>query len=935
MYFSTTDESLEIDKVQRDLGFLHRCFVSVLREAGEEAVARVLDGASGAHAGDGGGPAGGLPREVDPATLSKAASIYFQLITIVEENAAVQLRRRLEDEHGLARISGLWGKTLLGLKTAGLTAEEMGDRLRQIQIEPVLTAHPTESKRSTVIDQLRTIYLLMVRRENQVWTRHESGRIEAEIQAALHRLWLTGQVFLDKPTIQDELRNVVHYLTRVFPTVIPMLDQRLRAAWEETGLDLEILDDPARLPRVSFGNWVGGDRDGHPLVTADVTRETLQELRRRALARVDADLGELARRLSLSDREVAVPEAVHRRIGELSNSLGERAVPALARNPQEPWRQLLNLIRLMLPREEGGAAYRSHHQLVQDLTLLHRSLREMGAPRLARIDVEPVLRRVEAFGFHLAALDVRQNSAFHDAALAQLLSAAGVEGGVDFADWPEERRVAFLTAELQTPRPFVRDPRGLEGEAGAVLGSYRAIRRHMEEYGAAGIGSLIVSMTRSLSDLLVVYALCREAGLTRSTAEGEACVLPVVPLLETIDDLEQGPEILDAFLVHPVTERSLRWRQEHLDADRSQQVMVGYSDSNKDGGILASLWSLNRAQRALTDVGRRHGVRIRFFHGRGGTMSRGAGPTHRFLAGLPPATIQGDIRLTEQGEVIAQKYANLQTALYNLELLQAGTAGLTLGAGRTEVASVEDGEESITASLASSLEAVVDRLYDYSLEAYRELIRHDGFVSFFSQATPIDLLEASRIGSRPARRTGARSFADLRAIPWVFSWSQARFVLTGWYGVGSALERLRQEDGAAFQLLSRHAVAFMPFRYVLTTASSAIAVADPEIMEAYAGLVEDQEAAGFHLDRILTEYRRTREMLELLYGHPLQERRPRMYTMMGFRSERLGPLHHLQIQQLRRWRGLHAQGDGEGADALLPEMLLVVNAIAGGLGTTG
>jgi len=306
-------------------------------------------------------------------------------------------------------------------------------------------------------------------------------------------------------------------------------------------------------------------------------------------------------------------------------------------------------------------------------------------------------------------------------------------------------------------------------------------------------------------------------------------------------------------------------------------------------------------------------------------MSRGAGPTHRFIAGLPPETIQGDLRLTEQGEVIAQKYANLQTALYNLELLQAGTAGLTLMPARQESAG----------QLESRLEGVVDRLYDYSLEAYRELIRHDGFVSFFSQATPIDLLEASRIGSRPARRTGARSFADLRAIPWVFSWSQARFVLTGWYGVGSALARLREEDDEAFALLSRHAVGFMPFRYVITTASSAIAVADPEIMAAYAGLVEDQGAAAFHLDRIRAEYLRTREMLEGLYGHPLRERRPRMYTMMGFRSERLRPLHHLQIGQLRRWRRLHVQGDREEADALLPEMLLVVNAIAGGLGTTG
>ncbi|TVR65184.1 MAG: phosphoenolpyruvate carboxylase [Gemmatimonadales bacterium] len=947
MYFSTTDESLEIDKVREDLAFLHRCFTDVLREAGEGAVAAVFDGDNGGNGGTGrrGRPttgegattvsrdASGADGHPDPATLSKAASIYFQLITIVEENAAVQLRRRLEDEHGLARISGLWAKTLEGLKAAGLTEEEIASRLREIRIEPVLTAHPTESKRSTMIDQLRTIYLLMVKRENRIWTRHEKAQIEREIRAALERLWVTGQVFLQKPTIQDELRNVLHYLTRVFPGVLPLLDQRLRSAWEEAGFAAESLADAGRLPRVGFGNWVGGDRDGHPLVTAEVTRNTLETLRRHALERLDTELAEVARRLSLSELEVAAPPSVTDRIAELSELLGSRAGPALERNRQEPWRQLLNLMRLMLPPATGGAqgpAYRDPGELSRDLALLLDSLKAVRAHHLARIDVEPVLRKVETFGFHLAALDVRQNSAFHDAALAQLLEAAGIEEGARFAQWPEERRVAFLTDELRTPRPFVRDPRGLEGEAGAVLGAYRTLRRHMEEYGPHGMGSLIVSMTRSLSDLLVVYVLCREAGLTRTTPQGQACVLPVVPLLETIDDLERGPEILKAFLSHPVTERSLAWRQANLGADRSQQVMVGYSDSNKDGGILASLWSLHRAQRALAGTGRRHGVRIRFFHGRGGTMSRGAGPTHRFIAGLPPETIQGDLRLTEQGEVIAQKYANRQTALYNLELLQAGTAGLTL---KSSAGSGSEG--AVPAGLASELEGVVDRLYDHSLAAYRELVRHDGFVPFFSQATPIDLIEASRIGSRPARRTGARSFADLRAIPWVFSWTQARFVLTGWYGVGSALERLRDEDGEAFALLSRHAVAFMPFRYVITTASSAIALADPEIMEAYAGLVDDRELASFQLDRIRAEYRRTREMLEGLYGHPLQERRPRMYTMMGFRSERLRPLHRLQIDQLHRWRRLHAQGDGAGADALLPEMLLVVNAIASGLGTTG
>ncbi|HBQ58744.1 MAG TPA: phosphoenolpyruvate carboxylase, partial [Balneolaceae bacterium] len=482
--------------------------------------------------------------------------------------------------------------------------------------------------------------------------------------------------------------------------------------------------------------------------------------------------------------------------------------------------------------------------------------------------------------------------------------------------------VDFLNAELKSSRPFVRHREGLGTEADAVLACYHVVNKHIRRFGTNGIGSFIVSMTRSLSDLLVVYALCREAGLMERTEDGMACKVPVVPLLETIEDLEKGPEILDEFLKHPLTQRSIAYRQQRDNTDRYQQVMVGYSDSNKDGGIFASLWSLNQAQQELTDVGNKHDVRIRYFHGRGGTISRGAGPTHRFIAGLPSGTIQGDMRLTEQGEMISQKYANPVTALYNLELLQAGTASHTL--------SDNNGKE-----LQKELQPIVNKLYDYSLESYQSLVQSDDFVRFFSEATPIDIIESSSIGSRPARRTGKRSSGDLRAIPWVFSWSQARFFLTGWYGVGSALKKLQQEDPEAFSELSKDAVNFMPFRYIITNASSAIALTDTEIMKNYASLVEDEALAEEYLERIEKEFKRTREMLELLYGHKLSERRPRMYQMIEFRSERLKPLHQLQIEQLKTWRSLKKDGKDQEAAEQIPEMLLVLNAIASGLGTTG
>jgi phosphoenolpyruvate carboxylase len=370
----------------------------------------------------------------------------------------------------------------------------------------------------------------------------------------------------------------------------------------------------------------------------------------------------------------------------------------------------------------------------------------------------------------------------------------------------------------------------------------------------------------------------------------------------------------------------------------------------------------------LVAIGAKHNVRIRFFHGRGGTISRGAGPTHRFIAGLPAHTIGGDLRVTEQGEVIANKYANRITALYNLELLQAGTAALTLGAydpannhghpdelGRARVGSAGDepnpaasasagahnpatsasAGSAQTQSVADLLEPIIETVKNYSLEAYQNLVHNPDFITFFTQATPLDVIENSSIGSRPSRRTGKRSFADLRAIPWVFSWTQSRFFLTGWYGVGSALERLQQTSPEDFEILRRHAVEFYPFRYIITNASSAVAMADPEIMQWYAALVDDAGIAGRNLGLITAELARTRSMLELLYGHPLHERRERMYRMIAFRDEMLRPLHRLQIAQLRTWRKLQAEGHTAEAEAMLPDLRIVLNAIASGLGTTG
>jgi phosphoenolpyruvate carboxylase len=902
----------ELDKVAGDLRFLMQCFAEVLDELGEHEVARRLPWTGAAVAAV----------DAAPERTAQAYSIAFQLLNMAEENAAAQHRRAVEIGRGLVSERGLWGHVLAQARREGVPADELLATLERIRVEPVLTAHPTEAKRATVLEHHRALYLLLVKRENRMWTPAEQQQIRDEMKEVLERLWRTGEIFLEKPDVASELRNVVHYLSNVFPEALPMLDRRLERAWAAAGYDPAPLRDAERLPRLAFGDWVGGDRDGHPLVTAEVTRQTLIELRGSALAMLRRQVTALAARLSLSDRLQPAPPALLAQIDAARARLaeqGDRGRAALQRNADEPWRRMMNLVRARL--DDDAAGYRDAGEMLDDLRAVKSSLDAVGARRLADQELQPLIRSVQTFGFHLAALDVRQNSRFHELALSQLLAAAGLADPA-FADWDEARRVEFLDRELGSPRPFARPEVEAGPEAEATLGSHRVLVDHLDRHGAAGLGALIVSMTRSLSDLLVVYVLARETGLAMGTPAGLVCRLPVVPLFETIDDLQRSPAILAAFLDHPMTRRSLEWRRARLgEAEPVQQVMIGYSDSNKDGGILASQWSLYRAQEALVRCGRERGIRIRFFHGRGGTISRGAGPTHRFLGALPATSLNGDLRMTEQGETIAQKYANLITAVYNLELLVAGTAEATLSARRQ--------------AAAHALEAVMDRLVSTSRRAYEGLVGADGFIDFFRGATPIDAIEASKIGSRPARRTGQRTIADLRAIPWVYSWSQSRYFLSGWYGVGSALLELHEAEPASFDALRAAAFEWPPLEYLVTNVSTSVLSADAEVMAAYAGLVDDEVLRARLLGQIRAEFERTQQMLERMFGGALATRRPRIHRMLALRQEGLRVLHGQQIALLRQWRTLQRQGDPEAADRLLPQLLLTVNAIAGGLRTTG
>ncbi|MBL8660380.1 MAG: phosphoenolpyruvate carboxylase [Rhodospirillales bacterium] len=918
-------------KISRDLDFIMSCLGEVLREQGEEDIAARLPWLASVQL-DG--------NDEIPARLPQAYSTAFVLLNMIEENAYAQNHRVLAAAGRLGERSGSWENTFALLSAAGHAPEEIAATLPGIRIEPVLTAHPTQAKRRTILEHHRELYLLLVQRENKMWTPREQDDIRDEIKAVLELVWRSAEIHVERPDVASEVRNVLHYLRNVFPSVLPLLVRRLREAWQQAGFDPALLDD--RYPCTSnlgFGNWVGGDRDGHPFVTGDTTRRTLGQLRATALDLIRDQLTRLAARISLSGRLQDPGEALCARLAAMKADLPD-GMKTPHRNPDEPWRQFATAMLALLPDADedatlrrDGRSYQRASDLLDDLDLLRADLHRLGADRLARTDVDVASDLVRTFGFHAANLDIRQNAQFHDLAVDQFMAAAGFAES-DFSGWDEKRRLALLATELASPRPFIRADADVGPQARAVLDCYASVAEHLAAWGSDGLGALIVSMTSAVSDLLVVYLLAREGGLLAHDGEsgdggggdgGPWCRLPVVPLFETIEDLRRAPDVLGRFLAHPITQRSLAAQgRARGDGERRQQVMIGYSDSSKDGGLLASFWSLYRAQLDMVRVASEAGVQIRFFHGRGGTISRGAGPAHRFLDALPNGSVGGGLRMTEQGETIAQKYANRITAAHNIELLSAGALRRTL-LDRDEPAP------------DPALVALMDQLAAESRKAYRNLVDGEDFVAFFSQATPIDAIEHSRIGSRPARRSGERTLADLRAIPWVFAWSQSRFYLSGWYGVGSALAALKRSDPAAFAELAAatRSRRWPPLTYVFANASTTVLTADADLMRAYAALVTDEDLRTRYLTAILEEFATTRSMLEALHDGALEEQRPTLTRSIRMRTPALSILHRQQIRLIAEWRAAQERGDEEAAAALLARLLLLVNAIASGLGTTG
>jgi phosphoenolpyruvate carboxylase len=865
------------------------------------------------------------PSELSPELLARALQvqgIWFQLLSIAEQNAAMRRRRQTEAERGYEQVRGTFAQVMSSAAEMGIPPSEVRTLLEIMRIRPVITAHPTEAKRVTVLEKHRRIYRRLVDLESPRWTPRERQALIDGLQNEIELLWMTGELRLAKPTVPQEVFWGLHFFNETLFEAVPDLLDKL-----ERALARAYPGESFQIPSFfQFGSWVGGDRDGNPFVTNDVTRSTLLENRLTGLRRYRRRLGDLVRALSITERAVPVADTFRRALERELTATGEGDEIA-ARNPGEVFRQYLacmvRRLDVMITGAERGelapnpAGYASAEALVADLRLIEDALAAGGSMSLASTLVRPVRREVESFRFSTVRLDVRENTTRLNAALADLWKQADGRAAGAAPEPSSEAWRQWIAGEVTRPLPPGATAPALPPESAETLGMFQLVRDLREEIDREAVGAFVLSMTRSVSDVLGAYLLAKTAGLYADAAGVESCTLPIVPLFETIEDLQRAPAIMRELLSVPLVRRSVRAQS------GVQEVMIGYSDSNKDGGFLTSNWELSKAQIKLTRLGKELGVPIAFFHGRGGSVSRGGAPTGRAIAAQPAGSIQGRMRITEQGEVVSFKYANRGTAQYQLELLAASVLEHSLKSER-EKALVPTAE----------FDEVMEALSGAAQASYRRLVDHPDLFAYYQAASPLEEISLLNLGSRPARRFGARSLSDLRAIPWVFAWSQNRHFVPGWYGVGSGILtflQVRGQRGAA--LLDRMFTESRLFRLIVDEVEKTLAYVDLEIVREYAELVPDAAVRNNILEMVEDEYHRTVEaVLRISGGSQLVERYPRFRRRLARRLPTINQVSRQQIELLRRFR---ESGGDKTQEEQLSALLLSINCIAAGFGATG
>ncbi|WP_024888961.1 phosphoenolpyruvate carboxylase [Luteimonas huabeiensis] len=830
----------------------------------------------------------------DAEALVRAFAAYFGAINLAERVHRIRRRRDYQRE-GQAPQPGGVHAVLAALKADGVGLDEVVALLPRLRIEPVFTAHPTEAMRRALLEKERDIVARLVADIDRSRTPEERAVDVARMRQALTAAWQTSEAPPTRPTVIDEMEHVGFYLGdvlyRVLPTYYRVFADALAAVYGAPAArpgELSVL--------LQFGTWVGGDMDGNPNVGAETILATLAAQRAQVVDLYRRDLGTLMTVLTQTADRAGIEPAVSVRLQDYRERLPGAAARLKPRQADMVYRQLLDLMRARLQATADGdaAGYAEAGELLADLDLIAASLRAHRGEHAGLHALERVRIRVRTFGFHLAKLDLRQDSAVHDAAIGQLL------GDPAWAERAPETRLADLHRWLGGALPGTAPDEDTERS----LAVFRAVREARARYGERAFGPYIVSMSRSAADALAVLALARAAGCV----EDGAVPLDVAPLFETVDDLQAAPAVMRALLDDPVYRAHLSAR-----GDR-QTVMLGYSDSTKDGGVLASRWALQRTQVELTALARAAGVRIVFFHGRGGSVSRGGGKTERAIIAAPRGSVDGSLRVTEQGEVIHRKYGIRALALRNLEQTTGAVLRATL---RPRPADAREDD----------WRARMGALAQWSRARYRALVHeHPDFVAYFRLATPIDVIERLRIGSRPSRRRDG-GVANLRAIPWVFAWSQNRSGLTGWYGVGSALARGIETWGLdALQAMARD---WPFFAATLDDLEMLLAKSDLDIFERYSRLAGDLHAPLF--DDIAGEFARTRDaILAVKARDAILADDYRLRLSIRLRNPYVDPISLLQVELLRRWR---ADGSPDGAQ--LRALIATVNGISAGIQNTG
>jgi phosphoenolpyruvate carboxylase len=854
--------------------------------------------------------------------VARAFTSYFELINLAEEQHRVRvLRAREATAHPQPLKESIAG-AVASLSRMGVSNYELARLLGRLHIELVFTAHPTQAKRRTMLSKLRRIAKALNDLEVHDILPAEREKIVAQITAEVTLSWLTNRSRTVKPSVTDEVRTGLYYFDVTLWDVLPQIYEAMASALGRYYPDLKM---PERF--VSFGSWIGGDRDGNPNVTADVTAETLRLHRGLAVEKFRAEAQLLDRSLTISDELVDIDERLKPSPGSIGANTDHIAY-LRDRYPREPFRLWAAMLGSALADASAGdmvsrlkglvnppLALRRMQDLTAPLEQMDTALKELGLADVAKTDLARIRTQAGIFGLHAARLDIRQYSDFHTAVLGEILAKLGLVQ--DFGQLNGSEREQELTALLAAPVPDLNSLVDLSTEAGETVVLFQMLKRAVDFYGHELIGPYIVSMTRGPEDILAPLLLAYWFGLSLCP-EGESEGLTFAPLFETRADLKAAPEVMSRLFSHP--QYAL-----HLDRlQRKQTIMIGYSDSNKDAGYLAANWELYQAQESLAAGCHNADVLLTLFHGRGGTIARGGGPANRAILAQPPGSVGGRIRVTEQGEVIDERYANPAIARRHLEQVVHSVL----------LASVPDQYQAHSRP-RPEWRAAMEELSAVSYQAYRHLIYETpALLTYWSQATPLNEISQMHIGSRPARRTAQATFDSLRAIPWGFSWMQSRHVLPGWYGIGHALSAY----GASAEgrnLLQEMYRDWPFFQVVIDNAQLSLAKADMGIGRLYAGLVEDEKVRDEIFGTIEAAFQLTCQWIMVITGQQaLLGNDPVLKRSVRQRNPYVDPLNFIQVSLLRRLRAMADPDSAEGQD-LLRAIFLTINGIASGLKNTG